>query len=795
MKRLLVCVGFLLIHIPSTQAAWTNTTLRAEDRTIEINYTAQGWTGLWTETITNPTDHALEASFVMPLISGQEVADLYVDYEGQELATLPREEAREQIYRIAETSQDTTFLALADPRYTHIAFSSPLELKPQQSARITFSFTSPVYLQDDWKGLRFGFDAGSKAATQVFLSVPAHTAHVWMGGWDTEEILLSAEKTFYRWNISTPEMLTLLVSESDYPELRYHYAGMEYSGFLPRTTPISPSCVSIILDSSGSMDMTDWQTAISFVGDLLRDVFSEEQAIRIGRWSDELIWLQEDCEQNTFSTRKTLLQQLEAIRPLGKTDENILSAGLSETTWQQNDLLILITDREENFSASLPEELVPIVVGFTPQNTSLDLWARIRGGWYFPLFRSQTPTPNFDDFVRRFRAWKTLDTTREGTQENFAKALHSWKSDPWVVGRRTEKSSANADQWLGDFLPALWGERRAMGLMSQIISDDEDNQTWEDLLSVSKTFGWMEAGITPSVTLETIPEAVHTFLSDPQNWITLRYGDREQDSSFVRWQGGNLYLLEDGVWRMRNFWQEQSAPEPLRIAAFSSAYRTLFLRYGDLLARGMSVGERVDFCPAMRCISITSEGENVFSPSMEAYWKDYEPYHWANHYIGTLVHRGLWTPDLNGKLSPDRGIDRGRFVVWVAELLYPEFEEFAAEQTVFRDVPNDGSTLARAVTLLTQKGIIRGYGDGTFRPLQSLTRAEGIKILLAAQGFTGEENPTGIFADALGWEQPWVEQAAEMGIISGFVEDGIRMFHPQDTLTRAEGAKILLEGM
>ncbi len=90
------------------------------------------------------------------------------------------------------------------------------------------------------------------------------------------------------------------------------------------------------------------------------------------------------------------------------------------------------------------------------------------------------------------------------------------------------------------------------------------------------------------------------------------------------------------------------------------------------------------------------------------------------------------------------------------------------------------------------KGIISPYADGTFRPSQSITRAEMVEMLVKAMGL----KPAGDAAafkdqkDIPANVRPYVAKAAELNIIAG---KGDGMFHPADSLTRAEASKVIIE--
>ncbi len=61
----------------------------------------------------------------------------------------------------------------------------------------------------------------------------------------------------------------------------------------------------------------------------------------------------------------------------------------------------------------------------------------------------------------------------------------------------------------------------------------------------------------------------------------------------------------------------------------------------------------------------------------------------------------------------------------------------AAENKIFSDVYG-GDWYHEAVSDLHNEGLIEGYGDGTFRPDQIITKGEFIKLLMMTLGYPKE---------------------------------------------------------
>lgn len=95
-----------------------------------------------------------------------------------------------------------------------------------------------------------------------------------------------------------------------------------------------------------------------------------------------------------------------------------------------------------------------------------------------------------------------------------------------------------------------------------------------------------------------------------------------------------------------------------------------------------------------------------------------------------------------------------------------------------------------AIIMLQKDGILSGYSDGTFRPDAGVNRAELLKILVA--GFRPEEifGQSGCFSDVANeWYSPYVCAAKELGWVDGY-PDGT--FRPAQSINRAEAMKIVV---
>lgn len=144
-------------------------------------------------------------------------------------------------------------------------------------------------------------------------------------------------------------------------------------------------------------------------------------------------------------------------------------------------------------------------------------------------------------------------------------------------------------------------------------------------------------------------------------------------------------------------------------------------------------------------------------------------------------------------------IDNGLFTAGTedaAGLIRAHFQGLTAEVpvTVGTPVPVDvrNHWALPQVRELLERGVVRGYPDGTFRPDQMVTRGEFVTMLSSALDWTapGVELP---FKDEIpGWVLPGLQAAYSQGVVGGF-PDGT--FRANQKITRAELAVMVAKAM
>lgn len=168
--------------------------------------------------------------------------------------------------------------------------------------------------------------------------------------------------------------------------------------------------------------------------------------------------------------------------------------------------------------------------------------------------------------------------------------------------------------------------------------------------------------------------------------------------------------------------------------------------------------------------------------------KDYAPVTFVNRKAAELNrtdHLAFLSGYANGTFEPDRNMTRAEVTTMFARLLA---EKMAADQTysnTFSDVAKS-HWAANYIGYMQQFGIITGYADGSFRPDASVTRAEFAAI---ASRFERLTDGTKSFSDVPGshWAAKYINFAATRGWVNGYA-DGT--FRPNNSITRAEVAAV-----
>ena len=153
--------------------------------------------------------------------------------------------------------------------------------------------------------------------------------------------------------------------------------------------------------------------------------------------------------------------------------------------------------------------------------------------------------------------------------------------------------------------------------------------------------------------------------------------------------------------------------------------------------------------------------------------------------LDTTNHNSYITGYEDGTFKPDKIMTRAEVVTIFARLLKtkPKIED----ENIFTDI--DGHWAKSDIITMSKLGIVKGYEDGTFKPENKITRAEFATMITRfdeMQKLNIETSFVDVTKDH--WAYETINYARIMGWISGY-EDGT--FRPNNSIKRAEAITII----
>lgn len=141
----------------------------------------------------------------------------------------------------------------------------------------------------------------------------------------------------------------------------------------------------------------------------------------------------------------------------------------------------------------------------------------------------------------------------------------------------------------------------------------------------------------------------------------------------------------------------------------------------------------------------------------------------------------------DGTVRPEAQITRAEVVTIFFRMFTDNARNtFWSQTNKFTDVA-DSDWYNTAISTLANAGVLDGYTDGTFKPNDTITRAELIKIATSFYDTTAGKSSE--FSDIEAhWAEKFIEEAHKLGIVDGY---GDGTFHPDQAVTRAEAMKIV----
>ncbi|MGG6263732.1 S-layer homology domain-containing protein [Leptolyngbya sp. AN03gr2] len=167
--------------------------------------------------------------------------------------------------------------------------------------------------------------------------------------------------------------------------------------------------------------------------------------------------------------------------------------------------------------------------------------------------------------------------------------------------------------------------------------------------------------------------------------------------------------------------------------------------------------------------------------------------HWAQPFIQALVSRDLITGFPDNTFKPENSLTRAQFAAIVAKTFNLPLKQAA---TRFSDVPSN-FWAAEAITKANRMGFITGFPDGTFRPGLNLTRTQAIVALVNGLGLTGgTQQLLGLYSDRAqipSFATEKVATATQRRLIVNY--PNVSQLRPLQELTRAEVTTFIYQSL
>ena len=158
--------------------------------------------------------------------------------------------------------------------------------------------------------------------------------------------------------------------------------------------------------------------------------------------------------------------------------------------------------------------------------------------------------------------------------------------------------------------------------------------------------------------------------------------------------------------------------------------------------------------------------------------------HWAENSIRTWQEKGLIKGYSDGSFKPDNFVTRAEFVRFMNQI----FGLDNVGTANFNDV-SVNQWFYKDIAIAVQSGYCSGYPDGSFKPNEYVTRAQACVFISKYLGISSNNNSNFLDSyDIPSYAIPYVNALVDSGYISGY-EDGT--FKPNNPITRAETVFII----
>ncbi len=787
----LFLVGFLFLSVNSAQAFYAPLdNIFRESKSVVLETWADQIQVKVTETLINNSSERVTLQYLLPQTALAKPPQFFVDLNQKSLQSLDRVQASEWVFSTAKSSQNLNYFGLTEAQFSQWHLAENIILEAGETVELEFKwvqnadsfgkfYQSFLFTNDGIETGLFDLKLIREGASEIKHFIPA-----WESG---GELLL--EDKYLAWSWSAEDFVPttnfrFFVSEANEAYLVYPHGEFVYRIDFGIRQKKEPQKVVIMLDQSGSMYGKKWTRTKSVLADIVR-LWPESLEVRWILFDNEAEWWSDGYQKNTHAHQKFWQEQLSGIDPGGASDWALFNQTLRalSTNEERPDQILLVGDfndfefetleKWENFD--MPMVLLDF---YSSEAERLDTWIKVLGGQRIVLFHSAF------DFVEQkafLNAWKAAGSVFDPQiPEGFGDRVVGKNFSVSRTLKKDQKSSL-----LADFVPGIWGQLKILEYINDY-SLKGNSSVLEDVLALARIFN------LKVVEHQASPQSLSTYLNTLEAQLWWDFVWSFEPFVFPNLLDGKP-LYEAGNYLVQLGFESQDEEfKTIRIKPWSEAHKQLYLGLSDQLSGGFRQGNHVAFCSDVRCIVLEAHGRSEIQNSDWLYWNGESRDHWGYPYIEVLSSQNIFPLEATGDPQFAQVVTRGEFMQWLAE--YHFGTDFITKiENPFTDL-NSEDPYYKSVLWLHEKGIVNGFADGTVGPEKSLKRAEAIKILLALDGYEIQAidilEDKWPFSDLVGWEKPWVLEAYRRGIVKGY-EDGT--FKPFNTLNRAEAAKIIVE--
>lgn len=166
---------------------------------------------------------------------------------------------------------------------------------------------------------------------------------------------------------------------------------------------------------------------------------------------------------------------------------------------------------------------------------------------------------------------------------------------------------------------------------------------------------------------------------------------------------------------------------------------------------------------------------------------------WARNEIVALSNRGVITGFSDGTFKPNQAINRAEF----AGIVQKAFDKPKTKPVMrFTDI-KDGFWAMSAIDEATQTGFMTGYPGGAFKPEQDIPRLEMLSAIVTGMQVAPKGDPTQAlsrYSDAKDLPK-WAVSKVGSAIESGIMVPNSTVLEPTKTATRADAAMFVYQAL